>query len=69
VAVRLATLNAARAIGLEATHGRVEVGRRADLAIVDDDWEVLATIAGGVLAYRADAGGNVAVAGDEVGPW
>lgn len=36
-AIRAATLNAARAIGIEATHGSVEVGKAADLAIVAGD--------------------------------
>jgi N-acetylglucosamine-6-phosphate deacetylase len=52
-AVRLATLNPALALGLEATHGRVGTGRPADLTVVDEGWNVLATIAGGVLAYDA----------------
>ena len=55
VAVRLATLNPARVVGLEASHGRIEVGRNADLVVVDDDWEVLATIAGGSIGYAAAA--------------
>jgi N-acetylglucosamine-6-phosphate deacetylase len=57
VAVRLATLNPARAMGLEGTIGRMEVGRGADLALLDGDWQVQATIAGGSIAYLAgDAG-------------
>jgi N-acetylglucosamine-6-phosphate deacetylase len=55
VAVRLATLNPARVVGLEASHGRIEVGRSADVVVVDDDWEVLATIAGGSVGYAAAA--------------
>ena len=51
VAVRLATLNAARALGLDDTLGRVEVGRIADLVVVNPEWQVQATIAGGSLAY------------------
>ena len=56
VAVRFASLNPARALGLDGSHGRVEVGRTADLAIVDTQWEVLAAIVGGAVAYEADAG-------------
>jgi N-acetylglucosamine-6-phosphate deacetylase len=56
VAVQLATLNPARALGLDGTLGRVEVGRAADLAVVDDEWQVTATIAGGSIAYLGDAG-------------
>ena len=51
VAVRLATLNPARALGLDGVIGRVEVGRVADLTVVDSDWQVEATIAGGSMAY------------------
>jgi N-acetylglucosamine-6-phosphate deacetylase len=60
VAVRMATLNPATALGLEAMHGRVETGRRADLAVVDSDWNVLATICGGAVGYAAE---GAAVAG------
>lgn len=57
VAVRLATLNPARALGLDGTLGQVEVGRVADLAIVDEDWQVEATIAGGSMCQsRASRG-------------
>jgi N-acetylglucosamine-6-phosphate deacetylase len=55
VAVGLATLNPARALGLDASHGRVEVGRIADLTLVDEEWQVQATITGGAIAYLADA--------------
>jgi N-acetylglucosamine-6-phosphate deacetylase len=64
LAVRFATLNPARALGLEATHGRVEVGRQADLALVDDRWAVLATVAGGEVAYSAAAGQEAHTAPD-----
>lgn len=55
VAVRLATLNPAHALGLDGTLGQVEVGRVADLAVVDEDWQVEATIAGGSIAHLGDA--------------
>jgi N-acetylglucosamine-6-phosphate deacetylase len=61
VAVRLATLNPARVLGLDGSRGRVEVGQHADVVVVDDAWEVLATVAGGALAYTA--AGAPAVAG------
>jgi N-acetylglucosamine-6-phosphate deacetylase len=51
-AVRLATANAARAIGKEETMGRVEKGRVADLVLVDETWEVQSTIVAGELAYQ-----------------
>jgi N-acetylglucosamine-6-phosphate deacetylase len=52
IAVQFATLNPARALGLEATLGRVEPGRTADLVVVDEAWEVLTTIAGGKVAFQ-----------------
>ena len=55
LAVRLATLNPARTLGLDGSLGRVEVGRVADLAVVDAGWDVLATLAGGVVAFERDA--------------
>ncbi len=55
VAVRLATINAARALGLEDTLGRVEVGRDADLVVVNPEWQVQATIARGSLAYLEES--------------
>ncbi len=55
VAVRLATLNPARVVRMEGSHGRVEVGRNADVVVVDDAWEVVATISRGSLAYMAAA--------------
>jgi N-acetylglucosamine-6-phosphate deacetylase len=55
VAVRLATLNPARALGVDGTLGRVAVGRVADLVVVDQEWQVQATIAGGSVAYLSAA--------------
>jgi N-acetylglucosamine-6-phosphate deacetylase len=50
-AIRFATLNPTRALGLEASAGRVEVGGPADLAVLDERWDVEATVSGGALAY------------------
>jgi N-acetylglucosamine-6-phosphate deacetylase len=52
-AVRMVTANAARVIGTESHMGRVQTGRVADLVLVDEDWEVEATILAGGLAYKA----------------
>jgi N-acetylglucosamine-6-phosphate deacetylase len=67
LAVRCATLNPARALGLEDRLGRVAIGREADLALLDGDWAVLATVVGGELAYQAgaaDVPGAAGSAGD-----
>jgi N-acetylglucosamine-6-phosphate deacetylase len=55
-AIRAATANPARAIGVDDVAGTIEVGRPADIAILADDWAVEATLVGGVVAYdRAEA--------------
>ncbi len=54
-AVRLATANAARVIGMEDTLGHIEKGRVADLVLVDEEWEVQSTILDGQLVYQAGA--------------
>jgi len=51
-AVQAATANPAKLLGLGDSSGRVEVGRPADLVVVDSDWEVIATIVGGALGYE-----------------
>ena len=56
IAVQMATLNPARALGLESAYGRVEPGRAGDLVVVDEEWEVLATLVGGIVAFRAGLG-------------
>jgi N-acetylglucosamine-6-phosphate deacetylase len=54
-AVRFATANAARAIGLEDALGHVVVGRAADLVVVDQAWEVQTTVLDGRVVYQAGA--------------
>jgi N-acetylglucosamine-6-phosphate deacetylase len=53
VAVASATENPARVLRLGGSAGRVQVGGRADLVVVDRDWEVVATVIAGALAYQA----------------
>jgi N-acetylglucosamine-6-phosphate deacetylase len=55
VAVAAATENPARVLGLDTSAGRVDVGRRADLVVVNGAWEVMATVIGGVLAYERES--------------
>jgi N-acetylglucosamine-6-phosphate deacetylase len=47
-AVRMASLNPARAVGLERTTGEIRPGLRADLALLDSDGRVVRTWIGGV---------------------
>lgn len=54
-AIRTVTANPARAIGLESRKGSIEVGKDADLVILDDDLEVRTTIVSGDVVFQAEA--------------
>jgi N-acetylglucosamine-6-phosphate deacetylase len=47
----MSSLNAARAIGVSARKGSLEVGKDADLVILDDDLQVHMTVAEGRVVY------------------
>ncbi|MBN1352768.1 N-acetylglucosamine-6-phosphate deacetylase [candidate division KSB1 bacterium] len=44
--------NAARVIGVDHETGSIETGKRADIAVLDDDYQCLATFIGGNLVYQ-----------------
>jgi len=48
---RMSSLNAARAIGVSAHKGSLEVGKHADLVILDEEFQVHMTVAQGRVAY------------------
>ena len=52
-AVRMATLNPARVIGVEG-RGIIEPGAAADLVLLDDDLRVVTTLVAGTVVYRQD---------------
>ncbi len=52
-AVRAASTTPAALLGVEADHGRLEVGRIADLVLLNKDWNPALTLVGGRLGYRA----------------
>jgi N-acetylglucosamine-6-phosphate deacetylase len=54
----LSSLHAARAIGLAATKGSLEVGKDADLALLDADFQVQLTVAEGRIVHEAAMGGS-----------
>ena len=54
-AVRMATLNPARCLGLQATRGRIAEGYVADLVLLDGRFEVAATFVEGRLAFCREA--------------
>ena len=53
-AVRMATLNPARALRLDHERGRLARGSRADLVLLTAGLEVAATFIGGETVFRAD---------------
>lgn len=55
-AVRAVTVNPARLLGLESSHGRVAVGRAADLVLLDEAWNVEATLIAGRVVHGRVAG-------------
>ena len=48
----MSSLNAARAIGLAARKGSLEVGKDADLVLLDDQFQVRLTVVEGKVVYR-----------------
>jgi N-acetylglucosamine-6-phosphate deacetylase len=46
---RMASLNPAKLLGLEKTHGSIEIGKRADLVALDAQGNVALTIVGGII--------------------
>jgi len=55
-AVRTATLNPARLLGLDRRKGSIAVGKDADLVIFDEAFNVHYTIIGGEIVYSRDEG-------------
>ena len=51
--------NAARAMGIAHETGSIAPGLRADLVLLDEEWQVLATVVGGNVVYRRDGAGEV----------
>jgi N-acetylglucosamine-6-phosphate deacetylase len=52
-AVQMATLNPARALGIDNRKGQIEVGYDADLVILDDQLDVVRTLVGGKTVFAA----------------
>lgn len=50
-AVRMASLNPARVVGCDGWTGSIEVGKQADLVLVDDDFRPLWTMVGGRVVF------------------
>jgi N-acetylglucosamine-6-phosphate deacetylase len=52
----MTSLNAARAIGLSTSKGSLEVGKDADLVLLNAKLEISMTVAEGEIVYQADTG-------------
>ena len=52
-AVDYATINPARLLGIDNEAGSIKVGKRADFTVLNDKYEVLLTIRGGEIVYKA----------------
>jgi N-acetylglucosamine-6-phosphate deacetylase len=48
----MASANPARILGIEKTHGAIEVGKRADLVALDDAGNVRFSMVGGKVAFN-----------------
>lgn len=53
-AVNCASLNPAKAVGEEKSIGSITVGKRADIIIIDENFNVLTTILGGNIVYKEE---------------
>ena len=53
-AVRMASLNGAKVLGVEHKKGILAVGKDADMVVMDDNFNVFATIYEGKLKYQRD---------------
>lgn len=52
-AIDFATYNPAQNIGVLNERGTIELGKRADFAVLDDDFNVLLTVVGGEVVFKA----------------
>ncbi|MFR6641853.1 MAG: amidohydrolase family protein [Christensenellales bacterium] len=52
-AVDFASANPAKNLGLYDERGSIEVGKRADFAVMDKGYNILCTVIGGKVVYKA----------------
>ena len=50
--VKAVTENPAKVLGIQNRKGKIELGKDADLAILDEDWSVWSTIVGGKVVFH-----------------
>ena len=52
-AVDFATINPARMLGIDNETGSIAIGKRADFTVINENYDVLYTISGGKVIYKA----------------
>ncbi len=52
-AVDYATINPARMVGIDSEAGSIAVGKRADFTVLNENYDVLCTVVGGKVVYKA----------------
>jgi len=52
-AVDYATINPARMLGIDGETGSIAVGKRADFTVINENYDVLYTVSGGKVIYKA----------------
>ena len=52
-AIDFATANPAKNLGVYNERGSIDIGKRADITVLDKDFNVLYTIRGGEIIYKA----------------
>ena len=52
-AVDYATINPAKALGIDNEVGSIQVGKRADFTVLDENYDVIMTVRGGEVIYKA----------------
>jgi N-acetylglucosamine-6-phosphate deacetylase len=50
----MASLNAARVIGMDGAKGQIAAGKDADIVLIDEHFDVSLTMVGGRIAYRRE---------------
>ena len=53
-AVDYATVNPAKTLGIDSECGSINVGKRADFAVLNKDFDVILTVQGGKIIYKKD---------------
>lgn len=52
-AVDYATINPAKTLKIDEEAGSIKVGKRADFTVINDKYDVLLTVRGGKIVYKA----------------